>query len=51
MPYIADSTEQGFKIKEALLLTENMVIELIMLSKLDIESKFNVFINSISPIQ
>ena len=51
MSYIADSTEQGFKIKEALLLTENMVIELIMLSKLDIESKFNVFINSISPIQ
>lgn len=51
MSYIADSDEQGFRIKEALFLTDDMVIELVMFSKLDIESKFGDFINSIKPIQ
>lgn len=49
--YIANSTEHGFKFKEALILTDDMVIELIMFSKLEIESKFKDFINSIKPIQ
>ena len=48
--YIANSTEQGFKMKEALILDDNMVIELVMFSKLNIDTEFKDFINSIKPI-
>lgn len=51
MSYIANSTEQGFKIKEVLILNEDMVINLVMFSKLNIELRFKEFINSIQPIQ
>ena len=50
MSYIANSTEQGFKIKEVIILNEDMVINLVMFSKLNIESKFKEFINSIELI-
>lgn len=48
--YIANSTEQGFKMKEALILDDDMVIELVMFSKLNIDTEFKDFINSIKPI-
>ena len=48
--YIANSTEQGFKMKEALILDDDMVIELVMFSKLNIDTEFKYFINSIKPI-
>ncbi len=48
--YIANSTEQGFKMKEALILDNDMVIELVMFSKLNIDTEFKDFINSIKPI-
>lgn len=51
MSYIANSTEQDFKIKEVLILNEHMVINLVMFSKLDIELNFKEFINSIEPIK
>lgn len=50
MSYIANSTEQGFKIKEVLILNDDMVINLVMFSKLNIELRFMEFINSIQPI-
>lgn len=48
MALTASSFENGYNIKEAIILTDSSVIELIVASKEDVSSAFNLFVKSFS---